>query len=55
MSAIKKSIENDVTRIAKESGYSWDFIMDKFNEVLEKGSGISVLASIEKAAINHIF
>ena len=38
MSAIKRHLEDEIERLAEESGYSWSFLMDKWNELQEAGN-----------------
>ncbi len=35
MSAMKRYIEDQIEEIAKETGYTWDFLMDRYNELVE--------------------
>lgn len=37
MSAIKNFIEDEIERLAKLTGYTWDFLMDIWTEMLEDG------------------
>lgn len=38
MSYIKRHIENEIEKIASESGYKWDFLMEVYNEMLADGN-----------------
>ncbi|MDD2952509.1 MAG: hypothetical protein PHC95_05010 [Parabacteroides sp.] len=32
---MKRYIEDQIEEIAKETGYTWDFLMDRYNELVE--------------------
>ena len=53
MSCIKRFIENEIARISRKSGYSENFLMDVFNEMLEDGE--ADLDFIEAVAMEHDF
>lgn len=52
MSYVKRYIENEVDRIAKKSGYAWDFIMDIAMESLEADGEID-WKHIELVSMEH--
>lgn len=53
MSAIKRNIEDEIERISKASGYSWDFLMDVYNDMMDDGE--PDLGFIEAVAMEHDF
>ena len=46
MSAIKRKIDDFISDLSKKSGYSWDFLMDRFNEVMEEDGDLDYFVGV---------
>jgi len=57
MSAIKKYIEDRIEALAKETGYTWIFLMEAYNEMVEnmEPGDPDPIEFIEKVAREHDF
>ena len=52
MSMMKRHLEDEIERIAKASGYSWDELMDEYDIIMELEGEVDML-QFEHLAMEH--